>query len=143
MCENQPRDPVTGQFLKGGGAPPKPFTKENASEMARRKHAKDKERKAGRELLRMVLECNPNDPVIRQRLIDAGYDPDEITNELAMHFRQVERAIKTGDPRSYTAVFRAAGYDEGDTINVNIQGSDDHQPVMVRFVDCGDDGCGK
>lgn len=130
MCENQPRDPVTGQFLKGGKAP-KPFTKENAAEMARRKHAKDKERKAGRELLRMVLEEGPKDPVIRQRLIEAGYDADFLTNELAMHVRQVERAIKTGDPRSYTAVFHAAGYDGEDTINVNVKGSEEGAPVIV------------
>lgn len=143
MCKDQPRDPVTGRFLEGGGPPPKPFTKENAAEMARRKHAKDKERKAGRELLRMVLEMGPKDPKVLKGLIDAGYDPDEITNELAMHVSQVERAISTGDPKCYAAVVRAAGYEDGDTVNVNIQGSDDHRPVMVRFVDCGDDGCGK
>ena len=132
MCKDQPRDPVTGQFLKGvSGNPDKRFTKESAAEMARRKHAKDKERKAGRELLRMVLERGIKDPVIRQRLIEQGYDPDELNNELAMHVRQVERAIKTGDPRSYTAVFRAAGYDEGDTINVNVSGTDDGAPIIV------------
>ena len=143
MCKDQPRDEKTGRFQSG---PPNAtaFKKGDprAADCARKANASQLAKKRGRDLLREVLALCVSDPMVKAKLKEAGFADDEITNELAMHIRQIERAQKTGDPRSYTAVMRAAGYDEQD-MNLNLTTSESHRPVTVRFVDCGDDGCGK
>ena len=142
MCKDQPRDEKTGRFQSG---PPNAtaFKKGDprAADAARNAARSRVANKRGRDLLRALLEIGVNDPMVKAKLKEAGFADDEITNELAMHIRQIERAQKTGDPRSYTAVMRAAGYDDQD-VNLNLT-SESHRPVTVRFVDCGDDGCGK
>ena len=142
MCKDQPRDEKTGRFQRG---PPNAtaFKKGDprAADCARKANASQLAKKRGRDLLREVLALCVSDPMVKAKLKEAGFADDEITNELAMHIRQIERAQKTGDPRSYTAVMRAAGYDDQD-VNLNLT-SESHRPVTVRFVDCGDDGCGK
>ena len=143
MCKDQPRDEKTGRFQSG---PPNAtaFKKGDprAADCARKANASQLAKKRGRDLLRALLEIGVNDPIVRQKLVEQGFCTEAISQELAIHQRQIERAIKTGDPRSYTAVMRAAGYDEQD-MNLNLTTSESHRPVTVRFVDCGDDGCGK
>ena len=68
-------------------------------------------KKRGRELVRYLLELREKDPRITKMLEERGIDPDDITIELAMHMRQMEKAEKTGDTKAYTAVMKAAGYD--------------------------------
>lgn len=84
-------------------------------------------KKHGRELVRFLLEMKEKDPRITQALEARGIHPDDITIELAMNMRQMEKAEKTGDTKAYTAVMKAAGYDlegvipEGVTIVVKSQ----------------------
>lgn len=133
MCKDQKRDPVTGQFVKGSsGNPATQFSKENAAEMARRAKEAQRRNIHGRELVRMVLEHAVVDPDIKRRLKADGYDVDEMTNELALIVRQVEKGIRKGDTFAFKEVFRTAGYLDGDnTINVNLAGVEDGPPVIV------------
>lgn len=133
MCKDQPRDEKTGRFQSG---PPNatafkkgdPRTADAARNAARSRVAN----KRGRDLLREVLALCVSDPMVKGKLKEAGFADDEITNELAMHIRQIERAQKTGDPRSYTAVMRAAGYDTQDlNVDMAVSGSEDAAPVIV------------
>lgn len=133
MCKDQPRDEKTGRFQSG---PPNAtaFKKGDprAADCARKANASQLAKKRGRDLLREVLALCVSDPMVKAKLKEAGFADDEITNELAMHIRQIERAQKTGDPRSYTAVMRAAGYDTQDlNIDMAVSGSEDAAPVIV------------
>lgn len=138
MCKDQPRDAKTGRFLSG---PPNetafkkgdPRTANAARNAARSRVAN----KRGRELLHALLELGVTDPLVRQKLVEQGFCTEEISQELAMHQRQIERAIKTGDPRSYATVMRAAGYD-GQDLNLNVSGSDAAAPVIVFRKEGGD-----
>lgn len=82
-------------------------------------------RKQGRELLRALLSMPEKDPRILEELERLGIASKEVTNEVAMHIRQIERAKRKADPASYKAVVQAAGYlkeegeDEGG-VTVNI-----------------------
>ena len=106
-------------------------TEEEAKEMSRRGGIASgrarRIKKHGRELVRFLLEMNEKDPRITQALVARGIHPDDITIELAMNMRQMEKAEKTGDTKAYTAVMKAAGYDlegvipEGVTIVVKSQ----------------------
>ena len=60
-----------------------------------------------------------------------GYDDTELTNEISMIARLVERVQKKGDPLAFRELQRLAGYDEGETLNVNVSGSEDAAPVIV------------
>lgn len=133
MCKDQPRDEKTGRFQSG---PPNAtaFKKGDprAAEAARNAARSRVANKRGRDLLRALLEIGVNDPIVRQKLVEQGFCTEEISQELAIHQRQIERAIKTGDPRSYTAVMRAAGYDTQDlNIDMAVSGSEDAAPVIV------------
>lgn len=68
-------------------------------------------RKKGRELVRALLSLGVEDPSVRTALERAGFNPDEVNNEFAMHFRQIEKAQKVGSTEAYKAVLKAAGYD--------------------------------
>jgi hypothetical protein len=133
MCKDQPRDEKTGRFQSG---PPNAtaFKKGDprAADAARNTARSRVANKRGRDLLRALLEIGVNDPIVRQKLVEQGFCTEEISQELAIHQRQIERAIKTGDPRSYTAVMRAAGYDTQDlNIDMAVSGSEDAAPVIV------------
>ena len=133
MCKDQPRDEKTGRFQSG---PPNAtaFKKGDprAAEAGRNAARSRVANKRGRDLLRALLEIGVNDPIVRQKLVEQGFCTEEISQELAIHQRQIERAIKTGDPRSYTAVMRAAGYDTQDlNIDMAVSGSEEAAPVIV------------
>lgn len=81
-----------------------------ASGVARR------ERKHGMELVRMLLAMDANDPDIVAKMKALGFD--NIDNETVMHVRQIEKAQRTADTKAYSAVMKAAGYDQ-QNINVN------------------------
>lgn len=133
MCKDQPRDEKTGRFQSG---PPNAtaFKKGDprAADAARNAARSRVANKRGRDLLHALLELGVTDPLVRQKLVEQGFCTEEISQELAIHQRQIERAIKTGDPRSYTAVMRAAGYDTQDlNIDMAVSGSEDAAPVIV------------
>lgn len=131
MCKDQPRDPVTGQFLKGiGGNPATQINKDNAAEMARRAHTQRRINRMGRELVRYILARQEPDSKLLAEMESLGFATDEITSELTLHVKQILKAKKKGDTQAYTAVMRAAGYDSTD-INMNVSGNEDAAPVIV------------
>ena len=133
MCKDQPRDESTGRFLSGPN-PKTAFRKGDpkAAECARKSQTVQLAKKRGRELLREVLALGVSDPMVKAKLKEAGFAEADITNELAMYLRQIERAQKTGDPRSFSAVMRAAGYDDQNVnIDMAVSGSEDAAPVIV------------
>lgn len=67
-------------------------------------------KKHGEELVRTILAMKEPDPKIIAALEAYGIDPKDITREVAMHARQIERAIKSGDTPAYRAVNEASGY---------------------------------
>lgn len=69
-------------------------------------------KKRGRELLRSLLEMKETDPQLIRELERLGVDAEDITNEVVMHARQIEKAKRKGDTSAYTAIFKAAGYVE-------------------------------
>ena len=114
--ESNERD-EKGRFIKGCKAPENsPLCNGLATEMQARAVASRLANKRGAELVRALLEQGVKDPKVREALKQAGFDTENMTNEIAMHIRQIEKAQKTGDTKAYSAVMKAAGYD---TINVN------------------------
>ena len=67
-------------------------------------------KKHGEELVRALLAMKEPDPKVIASLEEAGIDPKDITREVAMHARQIEKAIKTGNTFAYRAVNEASGY---------------------------------
>ena len=102
------------------GSPEKRFSAETAQEMQRRATASHYRKKKGQELVRALLERAVTDPDVLGYFKKAGFDAKDISNELAMHARQIEKAQKQGDTKAYTAVMKAAGYD---TIKVETDGA--------------------
>lgn len=82
-------------------------------------------KKHGKELVRALLALPPNDPRIIAQLEALGLSAKDITNEVAMHARQIEKAQKTADTKAYNAVNKIAGYVEEDaaakaTVVINV-----------------------
>lgn len=101
------------------GSPEKRFSADIAQEMQARSVQSRLRNKKGQELVRALLEREVSDADVLAYAVAHGYKPKEVSNELAMHTRQIEKAQKTGDTKAYNAVMKAAGYD---TINVNTDG---------------------
>lgn len=109
------------RYKKGeSGSPEKRFSAETAQEMQRRATEAHYRKKKGQELVRALLERAVSDPDVLAYAAKQGFDPKDISNELAMHTRQIEKAQKTGDTKAYNAVMKAAGYD---TLKVETDGA--------------------
>ncbi len=67
-------------------------------------------KKHGKELVRALLEMKEVDPRIIEELQKLGLDAKEITNEVAMHIRQIEKAKSKADTNADKAVSHAAEY---------------------------------
>ena len=93
------------------------FSGETAAEMQARSVQSHYAKKRGKELMLLLLERKVQDAKILDTMKAAGYNPGEISNELALHQRQIEKAQKTGDTKAYKAIMKMAGYDE-QTINL-------------------------
>ena len=102
-----------GRFLPGNKAG---ISTEVAREYQLRSAASRLANKRGAELVQAMLERGVKDQSVIEALKKAGYNVEDISNEVALHARQIEKAQKTGDTKAYCAVMKAAGYD---TINVN------------------------
>lgn len=91
-------------------------SKEEAKELSRKGGiASGKARlrkKHGRELLRLLLSMPETDDQMLKELAALGLNPKDITNEVAMHARQIQKAKRKADTNAYNAVFKAAGYTE-------------------------------
>lgn len=69
-------------------------------------------KKRGAELMRAVLAMpEVSEDVIRE-MKQLGYDePEQLSKELVMYARQVEKAIRKADTKAFKAILKAAGYD--------------------------------
>ncbi len=74
-------------------------------------------KKHGRELLRALLEMKETDPRIIEEMQRLGLADADITNEVVMHARQLEKAKRKADTNAYNAIAKVAGYD---SININV-----------------------
>ena len=102
------------------GGPATVFNGEIAAAMQAKSVKARLRNKKGQELVRALLERGVTDPDVLGYFKKAGFDAKDISNELAMHARQIEKAQKQGDTKAYTAVMKAAGYD---TIKVETDGA--------------------
>ncbi len=86
-------------------------------------------RKQGRELVRAILSMKEVDSQIMAELRKEGIVDADMTKEIAMHVRQIQKAIRKADTRAYHEVMRAAGYTEDEGVNINI--ASEEPPVIV------------
>lgn len=89
-------------------------------------------KKHGRELLQALLAMKePAPDVIAEVAKSFGLDPKNVTKEIAMHGRQVDKAIRKADTKAYNAVNKAAGIAE----EINVNGDLLVRPVLVKDED--------
>jgi len=86
-------------------------------------------KKQGRELVRAILAMKEKDGQIQDEIRKEGIVDADMTKEVAMHVRQIQKAIRKADTRAYAAVMKAAGYTEDDGVNINI--ASEEPPVIV------------
>lgn len=63
----------------------------------------------GRQLIQDLLALRQTDPKIIADLERYGINTKDLTNEVAMTLRQVDKAIRKADTYAYTSVLKAAG----------------------------------
>ena len=121
--ENEGRDDK-GRFVEGNqeGFSSTEVARKMQLKSAQQKVENNLAKKRGAELVQAMLEHKVSDPEILAMMMKAGFAKDEITNELACHARQIEKAQRKGDTKAYSAVMKAAGYDKTE-INVNAKGT--------------------
>ena len=79
----------------------------------------------GERLQQTVRRCMQND-FYRERFAALGINPDDITEEVAIHLRQIQKAVRKADTNAYNSIMRTAGIlkDEaqptGNTFNLNL-----------------------
>ena len=89
-------------------------------------------KKHGRELVRAILEMKETDPRIIDEMVRLGLNKTDLTNEVVMHVRQIEKAKRKADTKAYNSVNKAAGYiGEDVSIDINI----DNEPPVIIFRD--------
>lgn len=62
-----------------------------------------------RQLLLDLLELRQPDEKIIADLQRYGVDTEDLTNEVALHLRQIDKAIRKGDTNAYREILKAAG----------------------------------
>lgn len=72
----------------------------------------------GRQLVLDLLAGRETDPQICAALEKEGIDPRDLTREVAMHLRQIDKAIRKADTNAYNSVLKGAGITE-DAIHVD------------------------
>ena len=69
-------------------------------------------KKRGAELMRAVLAMPELSEDVIKEMAALGYDdPEQLSKELVMYARQVEKAIRKADTKAFKAILKAAGYD--------------------------------
>ena len=95
-------------------------------------------KKHGRELMQALLSMREPDPRIIAELESLGIDAKEITKEVAMQARQIEKAIRKADTNAFNAVNKAAGYTEeapaGNNVSVNIVVRSQEEADKIRNI---------
>lgn len=110
-----------------------PFDQRAESEQRRIRSAGGKARAAkalakkhGRELVQALLAAKEMDPAVLAEVAKSfGLDPKQVTKDVAMHTRQIDKAIRKADTKAYLAVSKVSGAleekeDKSTTINVTI-----------------------
>lgn len=78
-------------------------------------------KKHGRELMQALLAMREPDEKVTASLEALGIDTKEMTKEVVMNMRQIEKAIKKGDTQAFKEVNRLAGYLEPEqNVGVNV-----------------------
>lgn len=62
-----------------------------------------------RQLILDLLALRQPDEKIIADLQRYGVDTDDLTNEVALHLRQIDKAIRKGDTNAYREILKAAG----------------------------------
>lgn len=134
MAKNGPQEQTTTEQSKGENAqsegtpaiPPtegrrlnrcgrgigRPFTSENAREMAYKAHEAIREKKRGRELLTLILEGRTLDADTLQEFTRLGIDVEQATNEAALYLAMFRQAM-AGDresPRAFEQIAKVMGW---------------------------------
>ena len=86
-------------------------------------------KKAGKELVRAILAMKEKDGQIQDEIRKEGIVDADMTKEVAMHVRQIQKAIRKADTKAYAAIMKAAGYTEDDGVNINI--ASEEPPIIV------------
>ena len=81
-----------------------------------------------RQLILDLLALRQPDEKIIADLQRYGVDTDDLTNEVALHLRQIDKAIRKGDTNAYREVLKAAGIMQED---INIGGQQDGEPLRI------------
>lgn len=90
----------------------RPFTSENAREMAYKAHEAAREKKRGRELLTLILEGRTLDADTLQEFARLGIDVEQATNEAALYLAMFRQAM-AGDresPRAFEQIAKVMGW---------------------------------
>lgn len=90
----------------------RPFTSENAREMAYKAHEAIREKKRGRELLTLILEGHTIDPDTLKEFERLGIDAEQATNEAALYLAMFRQAM-AGDresPRAFEQIAKVMGW---------------------------------
>ena len=90
----------------------RPFTSENAREMAYRAHEAIREKKRGRELLTLILQGHAIDPDTLNEFERLGIDAEQATNEAALYLAMFRQAM-AGDresPRAFEQIAKVMGW---------------------------------
>ena len=72
----------------------------------------------GRQLVLDLLAGRETDPKVVASLEAEGINAKDLTREVAMHLRQIDKAIKKADSYAYNSVLKAAGLTE-DSVHVD------------------------
>ena len=81
-------------------------------------------KKRGRELVQAMLDAKEQDPIVIDEVARSfGLDPEQVKKEVAMHGRQIDKAIRKADTKAYNAVNKVAGNlepDHADTATIQL-----------------------
>ena len=81
-----------------------------------------------RQLILDLLALRQPDEKIIADLQRYGVDTDDLTNEVALHLRQIDKAIRKGDTNAYREVLKAAGIMQED---INIGGQEGNEGIRI------------
>lgn len=81
-----------------------------------------------RQLILDLLALRQPDEKIIADLQRYGVDTDDLTNEVALHLRQIDKAIRKGDTNAYREVLKAAGILQEE---INIGGQEGGEPLRI------------
>lgn len=114
QSEGAPATPPTeGRRLnRCGRGIGRPFTSENAREMAYKAHEAIREKKRGRELLTLILQGHTIDPDTLKEFERLGIDAEQATNEAALYLAMFRQAM-AGDresPRAFEQIAKVMGW---------------------------------